>query len=78
MHSANTKAVYDFDEEQELRLQQTKSSASAVQHIGRGGAGNWVSTKEGEGREESFSSEKSEGRRSGGFLRRLSETFERR
>jgi hypothetical protein len=50
----------------------------AVYHVGRGGAGNWASTRAHSSRKDSSSSADSTTSGHSGFLGRLSHTFERK
>jgi hypothetical protein len=50
----------------------------AVWHVGRGGAGNWTTTRPESSRKDSTSSADSDDSRRSGFFGRLSMNFERR
>ncbi|KAH7356748.1 hypothetical protein BKA65DRAFT_213893 [Rhexocercosporidium sp. MPI-PUGE-AT-0058] len=78
IHKPSERAIFSFDEE--LQLQKTreeKMKDGAVYHIGRGGAGNWSSTRPESSRKDSSSSSDSNGSVRSGFLGRLSHTLER-
>lgn len=78
IHSPSERAIFSFDEE--LQLQKTREEKlkdGAVYHIGRGGAGNWSSTRPESSRKDSSSSTDSNGSVRSGFFGRLSQTLER-
>lgn len=79
IHEPSERAIFSFDEElerQTTREQMLKEGA--VWHVGRGGAGNWTTTRSISGRKDSSSSADSNESSRSGFLGRLSHTFERR
>ncbi|KAG4442259.1 hypothetical protein IFR05_002250 [Cadophora sp. M221] len=78
IHKPSERAIFSFDEE--LQLQKTreeKMKDGAVYHIGRGGAGNWSSTRPESSRKDSSSSSDSNGSVRSGFFGRLSHTLDR-
>lgn len=79
IHPSTERAIFSFDEE--LARQSTrekKMQEGAVYHVGRGGAGNWTSSKPSSSRKDSSSSADSVSSGRSGFLGRLSQGFERR
>jgi hypothetical protein len=80
IHHSSERPIFSFDEELERQnTRERKMKDGAVWHVGRGGAGNWTSSKPESSRKDSISSAGSDGSsRSSGFLGRLSATFDRR
>ncbi len=78
IHKPSERAIFSYDEE--LALQKTredKMKDGAIYHIGRGGAGNWTSSRPESSRKDSSSSTDSNGSVRSGFFGRLSHTLER-
>lgn len=79
IHKPSERAIFSFDEE--LQLQKTreeKMKDGAIYHIGRGGAGNWTTSRPASSsRKDSSSSTDSNGSVRSGFFGRLSHNFER-
>jgi hypothetical protein len=80
IHYNSERPIFSFDEELERQnTRERKMKEGAVWHVGRGGAGNWTSSRPDSSRKDSTSSAGSDdSHRSSGFLGRLSATFERR
>ncbi|KAK2625131.1 hypothetical protein QTJ16_005500 [Diplocarpon rosae] len=79
IHKPSERTIFSFDEE--LALQKTREDKikdGAVYHIGRGGAGNWTSSRSESSRKDSFSSTGSAASVRSGFFGRLSTHSERR
>lgn len=80
IHPSSERAAFSFDEELERQTSRERKmkEEGAVYHVGRGGAGNWISARPAGDRKDSSSSSDSIGSGRSGFLNRLSHTFERR
>jgi len=78
IHPSSEQAIFSFDEELERQTtRQRKIEEGAIYHVGRGGAGNFATTRPTPSSSRKDSSSSGESERSG-FLGRLSHTFERR
>lgn len=76
IHDGSERPIFSFDEE--LARQSTrdrKMQEGAVWHVGRGGAGNWISTSQSASRKDSSSSAGSVDSSRSGFFGRISNTF---
>jgi hypothetical protein len=79
IHKPSERAIFSFDEELALqRTREDKMKGGAVYHVGRGGAGNFASTRPESSRKESSSSTDSNDSLRAGFFGRLSNHSERR
>jgi hypothetical protein len=79
IHHKSERAIFSFDEELERQSTQEKRvKEGAVWHVGRGGAGNWTTTRPESSRKDSTNSADSDDSRRSGFFSRLSMNFERR
>jgi hypothetical protein len=79
IHNSSERAIFSFDEELERQsTREKKMKDGAVWHVGRGGAGNYASSRPTSSRKDSSSSSDSGSSTRSGFLGRLSQTFERR
>lgn len=79
IHNSSERAIFSFDEELERQnTRERKMKEGAVWHVGRGGAGNWTTSRpESSSRKDSTSSAGSDSSTRSGFFGRLSHTFER-
>jgi hypothetical protein len=79
IHHKSERAIFSFDEELERQsTQEKRMKEGAVWHVGRGGAGNWITTRSDSSRKDSTSSAGSDDSPRSGFFGRLSMNFERR
>lgn len=79
IHHTSERPVFSFDEELERQnTRERKMKDGGVCHVGRGGAGNWTSSRPESSRKDSTSSADSNASARSGFFGRLSNTFERR
>jgi hypothetical protein len=79
IRDASNRSAFSFDEELERQAtRESKSSTSgAAYHVGRGGAGNWNSTRSPSSSGSRKDSSSSSGSTRSGFLSRLSHSFDR-
>jgi len=78
IRKSTERAAFSFDEELDRQTtREKKLKQGAVYHVGRGGAGNWTSSKPASSRKDSSSSEGSDASSRSGFFGRLSHTFDR-
>jgi hypothetical protein len=78
IHEPSERAIFSFDEELDRQsTRERKLKDGAVYHVGRGGAGNFATTRPDSSRKNSTSSAGSDGSARSGFFGRLSHTFER-
>jgi len=79
IHDSSERAIFSFDEELERQnTREQMEKGGAVWHVGRGGAGNWTTSRSSSGRKDSSSSAESNESSRSGFFGRLSHSFERR
>jgi hypothetical protein len=79
IHNASEKPFFSFDEELERQTtREQRIQNGAVWHVGRGGAGNTISSQAGSSRKDSSSSIDSNGSERSGLFSRLSHSFDRR
>ncbi|TVY78398.1 hypothetical protein LSUE1_G008916 [Lachnellula suecica] len=76
IHHSSERPIFSFDEELERQsTRERKMKEGAVWHVGRGGAGNWISTSATQSSSRKDSSSSSDSTRSSGFFGRISNTF---
>lgn len=76
IHDNSERPMFSFDEELERQnTRERKMKEGAVWHVGRGGAGNWISSAPSTSRKDSSSSVASADSSRSGFFGRISNTF---